>query len=616
LIKLQELWENTDNYNQQDIKSYLDKRIEDYLLKHKKTTYLGLYLPLQQMSLDENGNIVYPPIVEDTNYQSGNEDKLFTNAILNNPISDEDSYDQIFTINGDSVAINNSYGEDSEYFDHSDWRRISFSDYNGFIREENPELMNICSKWSNEDLSLKMYLVGNFFETYFMPIHLDLIHSTIENVVFTNTIKIIQESRINRTDYINNFFTFKCNVNDNDIFFLEDISARVNKDTIAGTQWNENIKYYEPQYKDGIKHYNNAMYILGVDDNIDRIADDNDLKTFLSQYYNGIGKVVNFICDVDIQADDFIRQLNISLTRENEVVSNKFKLLSQKNQSKNIKFNILCKQEGDYKINIEFITANQFNYVKTIHFSVLDNTSKNIKVCKVKYNTLSEHEDSNRYQTVSNYMFSHHRNYGKNTPMRFFIPEYLQNVDTSKLDGVCMNRTIIVEGDISIENVIAEAESNIRDNTKVLKRRNIQTQEVSYTIFILPVDTPADFQPIVDKKLLVRNDLVFYPENHHLEEIATSDNVTIDDYTFTQKDVLMVISNSKYLKYIEDPEWEFENVSRKNKSKPITLKSIQTPFIANVNYKLLDPGFYNVKFRYKLGQSIQEVSLDSAFRIV
>ena len=78
----------------------------------------------------------------------------------------------------------------------------------------------------------------------------------------------------------------------------------------------------------------------------------------------------------------------------------------------------------------------------------------------------------------------------------------------------------------------------------------------------------------------------------------------------------MVISNSKYLKYIEEPEWEFENVSRKNKSKPITLKSIQTPFIANINYKLLDPGFYNVKFRYKLGQSIQEVSLDSAFRIV
>jgi hypothetical protein len=78
----------------------------------------------------------------------------------------------------------------------------------------------------------------------------------------------------------------------------------------------------------------------------------------------------------------------------------------------------------------------------------------------------------------------------------------------------------------------------------------------------------------------------------------------------------MVVSNSKYLKYIEDPEWEFENISKPHTSKPIKLKYVKTPFIANSDYKLLDPGFYNVKFRYRLGQTIQEVSLDSAFRIV
>ena len=144
-------------------------------------------------------------------------------------------------------------------------------------------------------------------------------------------------------------------------------------------------------------------------------------------------------------------------------------------------------------------------------------------------------------------------------------------------------------------------------------KKYIKTDEITYTIFILPTNTPIDYEPNIDKKRLVRNDYVFYPEKHHLEEINTN---TLDDYTFTQNDVLMVVPNSKYLKYIEDPEWEFENISMKNNSLPIKLRSIKTPFIANTNYKLLDPGFYNIKFRYKLGQTIQEISLDSAFRIV
>jgi hypothetical protein len=551
LIKIQEFWQNTDSYNQQDIKSYISTRVSDYLSNNKKTTYIGLYLPLQQLCKDKNENIKYPSIAE----------------------------------------------------------VVNLSNYNGFIREENPELMDVCTKWSHDDLCLKMYLVGNFFETYFMPIHLDLIHSTVENIVFTNTIKILHEHRINRTDYVNNFFTFKCNVNDGDVFFLENVSTQTGSNTTAGIQWDDSITTYDD------------MHILGVEENVSVINNENDIKTFMAQRYNGVGCIVKFKCDVSIDKDDFISQLNIILTNDRNTVSKKFKLLSSQLQSKDIEFNILCKNEGDYVINLEFITANQYNYVKVIKFSVLDNTSKNIKIYKVKYNTKAEHRDRSKYLGVQNYMNSQYRaqysnqNNGKYTT--FFIPEYMQSIninDISKIDGIFMHRTIITYGDISAEQVIPDF--NIRKNTEVLKKYKYPTDEVSYTIFILPVDTPVDFEPPVDKSILVRNDFVFYPEKHHLEEIASGNNITLDDYTFSQKDVLMVVPNSKYLKYIEDPEWEFENISRKNRTRPITLKSIQTPFIANVNYKLLDPGFYNVKFRYKLGQSIQEVSLDSAFRIV
>ena len=70
-------------------------------------------------------------------------------------------------------------------------------------KEFNPKLENITFKWSLQDMSLKMCLLGNFLETYFMPIHLDLYHSTIEDLVFTNTIKVISNTTEDIYDFVN-----------------------------------------------------------------------------------------------------------------------------------------------------------------------------------------------------------------------------------------------------------------------------------------------------------------------------------------------------------------------------------------------------------------------------
>ena len=534
LIKIQELWKNPDKYNQQDINSYIEGKVQNYLSNHKKTTYIGIYLSLQQLNLDENNNVTYPSI-----------------------------------INNDDLNI---------------------KEYKGFIREENPELIKVCTKWSNEDLSLKMYLLGNFFETYFTPIHLDLIHSTIENIVFANTIKVIHESKISRADRINNFFSFKCNVKDGDIFFLDNVNTQTNKNTIAGAQWNPSII-----------NYDNA-YILGVNNIVENI-EEKDFKTFFSQYYNGIGKVVDFSCDINIERDDFIKQLKINLLHEGKVISDNFKLLlpkEDKEYTKNIQFSILCKQEGEYIINIEFITANQRNYVKTVKFSILDNTYKYIEIYKVKYNSLPEHTDTSKYPSVSNYMLSQYRDdpNKKSEYTKYFIPKDANDIK--------LQRTIAVKG------VVDNPSNNevIRNSKRIVRGENS-------TVFILPayIDV-TDYQLPFEKTEIIKDDWIFYPENHHLEKIAVDDSITLEKYTFTQKDVLMVIPNTKYLKYIEEPEWEFINVSKGNSSKPITIQSSRTPFIANTEYKLLEPGFYNIKFRYKLGNNIQEVFLDSAFRII
>ena len=51
------------------------------------------------------------------------------------------------------------------------------------------DINEIQRKWSINDIALKMTLLGNYFSTYFMPIHMDLLFSSIENLVFTTPAK-------------------------------------------------------------------------------------------------------------------------------------------------------------------------------------------------------------------------------------------------------------------------------------------------------------------------------------------------------------------------------------------------------------------------------------------
>lgn len=44
------------------------------------------------------------------------------------------------------------------------------------------EIKTLACKWSEDEMRLKMVLLGNFFETYFMPVHTDLIRSVVEDI--------------------------------------------------------------------------------------------------------------------------------------------------------------------------------------------------------------------------------------------------------------------------------------------------------------------------------------------------------------------------------------------------------------------------------------------------
>jgi hypothetical protein len=115
----------------------------------------------------------------------------------------------------------------------------------------------------------------------------------------------------------------------------------------------------------------------------------------------------------------------------------------------------------------------------------------------------------------------------------------------------------------------------------------------------------------IDKRFIYRDDYIFIPEFHELQEIKGD---KLEDYTISQYDALCVIPELPYGKKIDSFYWEFIN---KSTSEVISLNNIKEPFIANNHGNYLTPGYYDVKFNFKLNKDdvINTAELNSAFLI-
>lgn len=134
MIKLNEYWSDSSLHtlHQKDISTIYTPMIEEMMKMYMKTTFISLEYMLDEYDFeyitDNNGEVI---------------DKRFK--------YDKDGIDLTVPILKDINAIQR--------------------------------------KWSINDIALKMTLLGNYFSTYFIPIHMDLLFSSIENLVFTTPAK-------------------------------------------------------------------------------------------------------------------------------------------------------------------------------------------------------------------------------------------------------------------------------------------------------------------------------------------------------------------------------------------------------------------------------------------
>ena len=325
LTKIYEYWKHTEPnreyISKRELTQYINQNTQNIINSQTKTTFVGISCALDKITKND-GNIVYE-----------------------NSIDESD-------VNTDTISL---------------------------INEPNPKLENVGMMWSKDAMSLKMTLLHNFFATYFLPIHLDLIHTTLENIIYTNTLKINSAPLLERFDKFDMVNTFKCDLKD--VYYLDNVETYTNLNTPFGYIHSSNLNEEDAE-----------LDIIGVDleflDYKDS-ADENDIfKAYMLQFYKGIGAVIPFNCVLDIK-DNIIVGGDIIIYKDGEVILSRSTTNIRSTRTLDIDgktyvdFNILLKEIGQYKIQLQFRLAGGENLIKTFDLRVDEENYPTIKLYKI-----------------------------------------------------------------------------------------------------------------------------------------------------------------------------------------------------------------------------------------
>lgn len=467
--------------------------------------------------------------------------------------------------------------------------------------EDNPKLERVASKWSIQDLVLKLNLLGNFYETYFMPIHMDLIQTTIEDVVYTNNFKSIIGGVVGREDFIYNCEDIICNVKDEDTFRLDKVQCYVGPQTLFASKYNEG----------------ESLSIIGVQRKpVERSLSANDMiSDYVSQLYSNIGAIVDFNIQIPLlEGDKIIREILVYKTYSSSNNRRTIKTIVNNEifNTNTISFSLLCPVEGSYEVRLQFDSIGGKTYTKRVRFNVIDANNVGIKLYRIV--NIDENKISSELLQkpcqLNDYVFTR-RDGSFANPI-----QYIPACQNSNDKCVRLNHMMILQYQPDPD-TFATLTTKYFDLYKHIPLSN--GEEKNYMILISkefgfdPTKSlKSEYEKI--KQCIYREDYIFVPEFHELKPLVPDGyEKELNSYKITDKDTLCVIPSISYGKNIGDNyDWEFINAST---GQTIYLSHIKEPFIAPTDKSLLPKGYYNIVFKYSLTNEdkINTVLLDSAF---
>lgn len=460
---------------------------------------------------------------------------------------------------------------------------------NSYDLEKNPTLEDIVYKWARNDMALKMCLLGNFYQTYFMPIHLDLLHMTLENKVFTNTIKNIPWGSLSRYDMFLDCKSFECVINNNKDIILSNVSTGADKNTLFSGG-------IPSSYKDSI--------IIGVKPLSDvKQITEGELPLLYSHNYNGPGVIIPIKCIIPIEKDDIVKHEKLFIKKSKEWISiEDYKIFNSIKGKCEINFNILLKDAGNYTLKLRFEAASGKNFEKSIDFTVYDISNITLDfyvVEKIFSPSLLSKRNYLIRPTNLKHVFENTLSTSDN--LNTYV-QYIPIGDMTKLSGIGLNNVVAISSDKEISSLEEYwfAYSCTRETDIV-------------SIFVSKKFTNDLYKDTKGNYKILKNSLEFIPQYHNISPIFTSitnddiDNYIIDNQaiyirpTIRSKDDSTV--NFDWSRYLKSATWTFHNQTTGENF--IYNEHITTPIIAARN-KPLTKGYYDVKFQYSLTNSQEE----------
>lgn len=472
-----------------------------------------------------------------------------------------------------------------------------YSDSNTYDSEGNPELIENIFKWSKDDIKIKLSLLTQFFGAYFLPIHMSVLYATLEETVYTNTIKVLSGSLISRYNTFADFNFAESNVKDGSIYKLDNVKTYVNNST----------KYYHESGFGVDKMDKNALI---------------DLDKFNKQYYVGPGAFIPIEITIPNQQNkDFVKQTLVDFDGMHLELYDQFKV---KNGNINIKFNFLAKEAREYDINMTFLLASGKTITKKLNFAVEDVDNLVLNVYKVQAKDDNEGLTYNDFSNMSNsrYFFSNQPGGFSKTGyyMQYLPYMHPDNPLFKSYKGIKLNRTVVIELDSTTKYDLV----NLRHwfNNYLEFQKKDSNKKLKYLIFVSkyfyePLPEHIKIHP---EYKVIKNDLIFYPQFHNLIKMTglNENNYTVSQYEAVCCSPEISINRrvSKPFRYghkLINTEWIFKNASL-NEIIQHPASSNQ-PFVVKSN-DLIKPGYYDISFRYSLANEVEgECRLDSAFRI-
>lgn len=514
--------------------------------------------------------------------------------------------------------------------------------------DDSAAVESIACIWSEEEMKLKMVLLGNFFETYFMPVHANLIRSVVEDLCnYDFTLEVGAGECIHDNPAPAETFDFSWG-DDGDPDSPDYDPYNTHESTLEEVHVYAGLAQSNPYGQafenTAVGYSMRTVLPIIACHTYDEAASGSDSvqvhAAMAGQIYNGIGAV-------EVAHFDFPEPIISGICTSNqwgEPIETSFSGITTPASWFDIKF--LFPYPGEFEFVFEFVGESGKHYSKTVNINVVDNLRVDIACYKLQtkpdyiYKTINPFTDA----TELRYMFSMDRD------MNFEVNDEgdLYTVKSLELEPAY---TQFIPARMSHRNIPADAPSMTKMRTiqwisgKVIDDRNkfyANMPKDNYwyelgddteydaagnvikpatTAWIRVCNKQRDGEPpVVDVTGPYRVfDLeVFFPELHRLVPIK-SHEVVDPAYPIVIVPELFVDGKgeSKRVKYslaVSDPKWEFYSYGLvrviEEFNRPIT-----TPILARTLNNIIPPGAYKITFKYKFGNEERTVSKSTDWTI-